>query len=340
MMLSIQRDIPLKPFHTFGMNVKAAYFSEINSVDELIKLLKSSVFMENKHLVIGGGSNLLFRGDFNGLVIKMNTKGITTESEDGEHILVKAAAGEVWNDLVNYCTDRNYGGIENLSMIPGCVGAAPVQNIGAYGAELKDVFHSLEALHVSDLVCRTFTANDCEFGYRNSVFKNSLKGQYIILSITLKLSKKSVPCISYSVLNEELTSMNIKEVTIKDVSEAVCNIRSRKLPDPLVLGNAGSFFKNPVVSKEKFRKINAAYSNVPSFPVDEHHVKIPAGWLIEQCGWKGQRIGDAGVHCEQSLVLVNYGNATAQDIMEIAGEITHDITEKFGIFIEKEVNVI
>ena len=339
-MLSIQQDIPLKPYHTFGMNVKAGYFSEINSGDELIELLKSSVFMGNKHLVIGGGSNLLFRGDFNGLVIKMNTKGITTESEDEEHILIKAAAGEVWNDLVNYCTNKNYGGIENLSMIPGCIGAAPVQNIGAYGAELKDVFHSLEAIHISDLVYRTFTANDCEFGYRNSVFKNSLKGQYIILSITLKLSKKPVPCTSYSVLREELVNMDIKEATIKDISEAVCNIRSRKLPDPLVLGNAGSFFKNPVVSKEKFRRINAAYSNVPSFPVDEHHVKIPAGWLIEQCGWKGHRKGDAGVHCEQALVLVNYGNATAQDIMEIPGEITHDITEKFGIFIEKEVNVI
>ena len=339
-MAEILRDVSLKLYNTFGINVEAAYFSEVNSDDDLTGLLKSSIFMENKHLVLGGGSNVLFRGNFNGLIIKMNTKGVTTVSEDEEHILIKAAAGELWDDLVKYCIDRNYGGIENLSMIPGCAGAAPVQNIGAYGVELKDVFHSLEAIRVNDLTPTTFMANDCEFGYRNSVFKNNLKGRYIILSITLQLRKAPVTHTSYAILNEELASMQIDKATIKDISEAVCNIRRRKLPDPLILGNAGSFFKNPVVSKEKFKAINDHYNNVPSFPVDEYHVKIPAGWLIEKCGWKGKRLGDAGVHCEQALVLVNYGNATAHDIMEIAGEITHDIAEKFGIFIEKEVNVI
>jgi len=339
-MVAIQNNISLLPYNTFGINVMADFFAEINSDEELISCLKSDISKQNSLLIIGGGSNILLSHDFNGLVIRMNTKGISLVSEDDTHVFIKASAGEIWDELVNYCTERNYGGIENLSMIPGCVGASPVQNIGAYGVELKDVFYSLEAVHVKDLVYKTFTATEGEFGYRDSSFKRCLKDQYIIVSVTLKLSKHPVPSTSYAALNEEIEKMGIENITIKTISQAVCAIRSRKLPDPAVLGNAGSFFKNPVVTKEKYNELRLKFGHVPSFPADEGHVKIPAGWLIEQCGWKGKRMGDAGVHSEQALVLVNYGNATAEELLQLADSIVSDIHQRFGIKIDKEVNVI
>lgn len=339
-MADIHYNVSLKPYNTFGIDVRAKYFSIVSSSDDLMQILRNDLFKSEKHFVTGGGSNVLFSADFDGWILRMYSKGIEVSDENEEFVFVKAAAGEIWDDLVSFCLDRNFGGIENLSAIPGTVGAAPVQNIGAYGTELKDVFYSLDAVSVEDSSSRIFTAAECDFGYRDSIFKRDLKDKYIITSATLKLSKKPLPCLTYKALNDQMKKWNISEISIQDVSRAVREIRALKLPDTAVLGNAGSFFKNPLITNDKFKILQNLYKQVPSFPAHGEYVKVPAGWLIEQSGWKGRRIGNAGVHCDQALVIVNYGGATANEILDLAEQITIDVKRIFGILLEKEVNVV
>jgi UDP-N-acetylmuramate dehydrogenase len=334
----VQSDFSLKPFNSFGMDVKASAFTEITSEKQIPGLLRLINTFEKPSLILGGGSNLLFSRDFDGLVVHMATKGIEIVDEDEDYAYVRAMAGENWDDFVQFCISRNYGGLENLSLIPGNVGSAPIQNIGAYGVELKDSFYMLDAVSVKTGEFREFYAADCQFGYRQSVFKGELKGQYIILSVTFKLSKRPVFNTTYGSVGDFLKERNMP-VNLQNISFAISEIRRSKLPDPLELGNAGSFFKNPVVSKKHFGNLLGVYPDMPSYPSGEQ-VKVPAGWLIEKCGWKGFRDGDAGVHARQALVLVNYGNATGTQILNLAHRIMESVKQSFEIDIEPEVNII
>ncbi|MBS1920808.1 MAG: UDP-N-acetylmuramate dehydrogenase [Bacteroidetes bacterium] len=341
----IQENISLKSFNTFGINAKARYFSTFSDVDELEELLHA--YPQYPLFILGGGSNILFTKDFNGLVLKNEIKGVDEMHEDQNYVYVKAGAGEIWHRFVLHCINNNWAGLENLSLIPGNVGASPMQNIGAYGVELQDVFYCLEAFHRQEKKILTFTSSDCEFGYRESVFKRKYKDQFIILNITLKLRKHPIFHIEYGTLKQELERMGVKELSIRSISQAVINIRKSKLPDPKDLGSAGSFFKNPVITKSKFDALKEKFPGIPSFSSREDRVKIPAGWLIEHCGpektesgWKGFRRGDAGCYSKQALVLVNYGNAVGQDIFNLSEEITASVKSKFGITLEREVNII
>jgi UDP-N-acetylmuramate dehydrogenase len=340
--MTVQQNISLLPFNTFHINVGAKYFTEIKSVDDLRQLLSEDVYKNNERLVLGGGSNILFTKDFNGIVIKNSLPGIVLVGEDPEHYYVKAAAGESWHGFVLYCIEKNYAGVENMSLIPGQVGAAPMQNIGAYGVEIKDVFHQLEALDVHTGESVVFNNEECEFGYRESVFKGKYKNKFIITSVTFKLRKVPKYNIAYGDIRKILdeTAIQQPELTIKRVSDAVIKIRSSKLPDPKVLGNAGSFFKNPVISKQQFEELLLKYPIMPNYPQADGTVKIPAGWLIEQCGWKGKVVGNTGSHKMQALVLVNYGGATGHEIYNLALDIKQSVQEKFGIEINPEVNVV
>lgn len=339
--MQIQENISLKPYNTFGIDAKAKYFSTFVTVDELIELLSNSrLTTHNQRLILGGGSNILFAKDFDGIVLKNELKGIELIKEDDKFYYVKAAAGEIWHEFVLHCIDHNYAGIENLSLIPGSVGASPIQNIGAYGVEVKDVFESLEAYHINDKTIQTFSLDECAFGYRESVFKHKYKDQFVVLNVTYKLRKLSQLNTSYGAINEELEKMHTKDLSIKNISQAIINIRSSKLPDPKVVGNAGSFFKNPVVSKFRWHVIWEQYKNISAYPVDDMNYKIAAAWLIEQCGWKGYRKNDAGCNPLQALVLVNYGNATGKEIYDLSEEIILSVKNKFGIELEKEVNIV
>jgi UDP-N-acetylmuramate dehydrogenase len=338
--LNIEQNISLKPFNTFAINAKARYFATFRSVDELRELLNFKLQIENSKLILGGGSNILFTKDFDGLVLKNELHGIELILEDKHHYYVKAAAGENWNAFVMHCIHHNYAGLENLSLIPGNVGASPMQNIGAYGAELKDVFESLEAMNRSDLSIHTFTPNDCAFGYRESVFKTKYKNEFVILNVTFRLNKEPVFNTSYGAIKEELEKMNVQELSIQTISQAVINIRTSKLPDPKQIGNAGSFFKNPIITKQHFNELKKRYANIPGYATNNAYVKLAAGWLIEQCGWKGYRKNDAGVHAKQALVLVNYGNATGKEIFDLSEEIKHSVKKKFDVELEREVNVV
>jgi UDP-N-acetylmuramate dehydrogenase len=339
-MIQIQENIPLKQYNTFGIAANARYFVEVNSVDELKAILQNTDFEGVKRLILGGGSNMLLLNDFDGLVIKMNLGGIEIIKQDEEHIYIKAGAGVVWHELVMHCVANNYAGIENLSLIPGTVGAAPMQNIGAYGVEIKDVFEELEALNIETLEVEKFDLPTCRFGYRESIFKHEAKGKYVILNVTFRLNKTPNFNTSYGAIKDTLTAMGISEMSIKAVSDAVIHIRQSKLPNPAEIGNAGSFFKNPEIPKSHFDKLKEQYPNIPSYPIDENTVKVPAGWLIEQAGWKGQRFGEVGVHAKQALVLVNYGGGKGQEIKELSEKIQASILEKFGIKLNAEVNFI
>lgn len=330
----------LKPYNTFGISAQARYFAAFDSVDRLKELLEHTTVRNNRRLILGGGSNMLFVRNFDGIVLKNELKGIEKISEDEHHYYVRSAAGEVWHELVMHCIQSGYAGIENLALIPGCVGASPMQNIGAYGVEIKDVFHELEAISIEDGSRRIFSLNECQFGYRESIFKRSEKDRWVITSVTFRLNKRPVLHTSYGAIEEELDAMHLDNVTIKDVAKAVIHIRSSKLPDPKKIGNAGSFFKNPVVSMEVYRAIQAHHNNAPCFPIDEKQVKVPAGWLIERAGWKGKNLGNYGVHDKQALVLVNYGGATGSQIYDLSSAIISDIQQKFGIELEREVNII
>jgi len=335
--MEIQQNISLKPYNTFGIDVKAKQFVTVKNVDDLKSILSNN---KEKLLIIGGGSNLLFTKDFNGLVVNNQLKGIEVLSEDEEFIYLKVAAGEVWHNFVLHCVDSNYAGIENMSLIPGSVGAAPMQNIGAYGAEVKDVITEVEALALNDFSIKTFKNKVCEFGYRTSIFKTSHKNNYFITAVSFKLAKKATLNTSYGAIENELKVMGIDSPTIKDVSDAVISIRSSKLPDPKKIGNSGSFFKNPVVSEMLKNNIAKKYPNVPNYIQPNGEFKIAAGWLIEQCGWKGKVIGTYGVHKLQALVLVNYGGATGSEIFNLSAQIITSVKDKFEITLEREVNIV
>lgn len=336
--MQIQESISLKSYNTFGIDVMARQFATFKSTEELSVLVANPVRLPT--LLLGGGSNLLFTKHFDGLVLKNEIKGIKKIKEDEDFVYIQAGAGENWHQFVLYCIENNYGGVENLSLIPGCVGASPMQNIGAYGVEIKDVFHELKAFHLKEKTNYTFCLKDCDFGYRESVFKRKYKNEFVILSVTYKLRKKPAFNISYGAVGEELDKMGVKELSIKAISDAVINIRSSKLPDPKEIGNAGSFFKNPTVSKEKFNSLLSEFPSIIGHKNDDEKVKLAAGWLIEQCGWKGYRKGDAGCHAKQALVLVNYGNAKGNEIYHLSEEILQSVKEKFDVTLEREVNII
>jgi UDP-N-acetylmuramate dehydrogenase len=338
--MEVKQNYPLKNYNTFGIDVKAQYFAEIDSVENLKELLNDPFYQGLPKLILGGGSNILFTRDFNGLVIKNNIKGISIISEDDEFVFLKGGSGEIWHDLVLYSIEKGYGGIENLSLIPGTLGAAPMQNIGAYGVEIKEVFDSLEAVNLSTGEAKVFTNEECRFAYRNSIFKSELKGLYIISSVTLKLSKKPKFNTSYGAIQTTLASMNITELSLKAISDVVCSIRRSKLPDPTEIGNAGSFFKNPEIDEAYFLSLKEKYPDIISYKTVPGKVKVPAGWLIEQCGWKGKVFGNTGIHKKQALVLVNYGSASGAEIHELALQVQKSVLEKFGIELEVEVNII
>ena len=337
--MKIQKDFSLKNYNTFGIAAKASFFVEVSSIDELTKALTLKEY-PNK-FILGGGSNMLLTQDIDALVIHVNLKGIEVLEEDESTILLKVMAGENWHQLVLHTLDHGYGGLENLSLIPGNTGTAPIQNIGAYGVELKDSFVSCEALHRSNQELIKFSLEDCQFGYRESFFKNEGKNSYVIVSVTFKLTKKNHEInSSYGAIEQELGKNNIDKPTIKDISNAVIAIRKSKLPDPKEIGNSGSFFKNPMISKKEFEKFIKKNPDAPYYKVSETNYKIPAGWMIEQCGFKGKRFGDAGVHKKQALVLVNYGGASGAEIMDLAAKIIKKVKEEFGITIVPEVNLI
>lgn len=338
--MKVVKNIPLKNLNTFGVDVKSKYFVEIYSEEELKRVLNSEEFPNQQKLILGGGSNILFTKDFDGLVIKNSISGIKLLDEDSNKVIVEAGAGVIWDELVKYCIDINIGGIENLSYIPGTVGAAPIQNIGAYGQELEETFYELRGIYIDTCEIRNFNKSECSFSYRNSIFKNELKNKFIITSVRLKLNKNPDVNFSYNPVKDEVENRNINHPTIKDIREIVIDIRKNKLPDPVEIGNAGSFFKNPVITKEKFKSLKEEYPNLKHFFVDEYNVKIPAAWLIEKCGWKGKRIGDAGAHKIQPLVIVNYGNASGKEIYEISMMIKNDVKRTFNITLENEVNIL
>jgi UDP-N-acetylmuramate dehydrogenase len=338
-MLQIQENVSLKNFNTFGVDVNARYFVEINHADELTELFLDPQWQQGKTLVMGGGSNMLLVNDFKGLVIRINIRGIEHRISHQE-VFVEAGAGEVWNDLVNFCILRNYAGLENLSLIPGSVGASPIQNIGAYGVELQDVFHSCCAFEVATGIIKKFTKADCHFGYRESVFKNELKDKYIITSVKFHLSLIPRLNLSYGAIGQVLSERGITTPTIKDVSQVVSEIRVSKLPDPSTIGNAGSFFKNPIISQQEFEIVHAQHPGLVHYPSGEGLVKLAAGWLIEQCGWKGVTSGNTGTYKNQALVLVNHGGATGQEVYSFSSNIIDSVYVKFGVRLQREVNII
>jgi UDP-N-acetylmuramate dehydrogenase len=319
------------------MNVSARWFTAVQTMEELSEIFADKKISAN-HFILGGGSNILFTKNVDGLVLRNELKGIEVVKEDENFVYVKSGAGEVWHEFVMDCIKNNRAGVENLSLIPGSVGAGPMQNIGAYGVELKDVFFELEAFHIKEGVLKTFSAVECKFGYRESVFKHEFKNQFFITSVTFRLKKKPDFNTSYGAIETELKAMGVPQLSIAAISQAVINIRSSKLPDPKVIGNAGSFFKNPVVSGEKLAQLKKDFPEIVSYPSGTDF-KLAAGWMIEKCEWKGKRFGDAGVHKNQALVLVNYGNANGQEIYDLSTKVLESVKEKFGVLLEREVNV-
>ena len=342
--MNIQENISLKQCNSFGINAAAKYFASFNSLEQLEECLafdqSSTLNLQPLPLVLGGGSNILFTQDFDGLVLKNEWKGIELVKEEGNHVYLKAGAGENWHRFVEYCIQKNLAGVENLSLIPGNVGASPMQNIGAYGVEIKEVFHSLEAYHIGDKKLVEFGLADCEFGYRESVFKNKFKNQFVITTVTYKLNKQPVYNVAYGAIQQELETMGVKDLSIANIAAAVIRIRSSKLPDPKEIGNAGSFFKNPEIESEQFTQLKNDFPDIVGYDLNNGKIKLAAGWLIERCGWKGYRKGDAGCHDKQALVLVNYGNAKGNEIYELSTDIILSVQKKFGVELHREVNII
>jgi UDP-N-acetylmuramate dehydrogenase len=337
-MLQIHENVSLKNFNSFGIDAFARYFVEINQATDLTELFKDQQWQQIPRLVMGGGSNMLFTKNFDGLVIRMNIRGIEHRVNQ-EKVTVESGAGEVWNDLVNYCVDWGFGGIENLSLIPGSVGASPIQNIGAYGVELKDIFESCQAFEIETGKIKEFSKADCKFDYRESIFKQELKNKFIVLSVKFNLSTVANLQISYGAIADEISKRGIKQPTIKDISQVVSAIRVSKLPDPTTIGNAGSFFKNPIISKNEFDAIHTLYPEIVHFLVG-NQVKLAAGWLIEQCGWKGKIVGNTGTWKNQALVLVNHGNASGSEVLALSENIISSVKEKFRVTLQREVNII
>ncbi|WP_341214440.1 UDP-N-acetylmuramate dehydrogenase [uncultured Wocania sp.] len=337
--MKIKENISLKPYNTFGIDVLAKHFVSVSNLDELKNILLLKGYPDK--LILGGGSNILLTKNQKALVIHVNLKGITIISEDENSVIVKANAGENWHEFVLWCLDHDFGGIENLSLIPGNVGTAPIQNIGAYGVELKDSFISCEGLSLESNTIKSFSKANCNFGYRNSIFKQHEKGKYIITNVTFKLSKKTHKLnINYGSIASQLELMQITSPTIQEISKAVIAIRESKLPNPKEIGNSGSFFKNPIISKAHYDTLLENFPEIPSYTISDNEIKIPAGWLIEKSGFKGKRFGDYGVHKNQALVLVNYGNSKGSDILNLSKLIQKTIKRLFGISIEAEVNIL
>lgn len=337
--MAITKNVSLKPYNTFGIDAIAESFLDIKSIDTLDKVLKEQ--HSNPLFILGGGSNMLLTQNIDALVLHINLKGIEVISETKSTVVVKAMAGENWHNFVLWCLNHNYGGVENMSLIPGNIGTAPIQNIGAYGVELKDVFVSCEAIDINNQITKTFTKSECNFGYRESVFKQNLKGKYIITSVNIELTKINHNLqMNYGAIKAELEALNIDNPTVQDISNAVIAIRQSKLPDPKDIGNSGSFFKNPIVSAEQFKQLQENFPEAPSYKISDKEVKVPAGWLIEKAGFKGKRFKNYGVHNKQALVLVNYGNADGKDIFELAKLIQKTVKLIFNINIETEVNII
>lgn len=340
----MQENISIKEYNTFGISVVAKYFSDFKTVNELSELLefdqRETQNEKRETLILGGGSNILFTKDFDGLVLKNELHGIKEIKEDAHHVYVQVGAGENWHQFVLHCIKKDWAGVENLSLIPGNVGASPMQNIGAYGVEIKDVFYSLEAYHIKDKKIVNFSLNDCEFGYRESVFKRKYKDQFVITSVTYRLNKIPKYNISYGAIEQELAKMSVKDLSLQSVLQAVINIRSSKLPNPAEIGNAGSFFKNPEIGSHEFHELTRIFPEIVGYNLPNGNVKLAAGWLIEQAGWKGYRKGDAGCHEKQALVLVNYGNAKGSEIYNLSEEILQSVKEKFRVGLEREVNIV
>ena len=362
--MQIHENFSLKRYNTFAIDVKARYFASFSNTEQLTDLIanrsqlttndspKESSRTRLTTFLLGGGSNILFTKDFDGLVLKNEVKGIEKIKEDSDYVYVKVGAGENWHQFVLFCIKNSWAGVENLSLIPGNVGATPMQNIGAYGVEIKEVFHELKAFHLHEKTNYTFGLNDCRFGYRDSVFKNKYKDQFVITEVTFRLNKIPKYHTSYGAVAQELEKMGVTELSIAAISQAVINIRTSKLPDPAEIGNAGSFFKNPSISRAQFEKLKSVFPNIVGYRNDDGTIKLAAGWLIEQCGpgnsdtyrngtsWKGYRRGDAGCHQKQALVLVNYGNATGKEIYDLSEQIKQSVQQKFGVILEGEVNII
>ncbi|WP_372638730.1 UDP-N-acetylmuramate dehydrogenase [Fodinibius sp.] len=336
----LQHDVELRPFNTLNIAARARSFVSVRTVDQLRQLLQQEAARSDNLLVLGGGSNILFAGDYDGLVLHMAIKSKRVIRETEEHVWLETGGGENWHQTVRYAVDQGWGGIENLSLIPGTVGAAPIQNIGAYGVELADVFEKLEAVEISSAEVHSFDRKQCRFGYRDSIFKGALKGQYVISKVVLRLDKQPRPNTSYGAIQSELDQRDIEHPTIRDVSDMVIDIRNSKLPNPETLGNAGSFFKNPVIDNEKFDRLKASFPGMPGYPIDDQTTKVPAGWLIEETGWKGKVVGNTGTYRQQALVIVNHGGATADEILDLAREIQHSVREQFDIDLVPEVNII
>jgi UDP-N-acetylmuramate dehydrogenase len=340
-MITLEENINLLPYNTFGIDIKARFFCKITSVSEFQELITSPVYTAMPVLILGGGSNILFTRDFQGLIVHVEIKGIETVMETEEQIVIKAGAGESWHDFVMHCVHRDWGGIENLSLIPGTVGAAPIQNIGAYGVEIAHVIDTVEGIDVSTGVVRSFTKDQCRFGYRESAFKLELKEKIFISSVTLTLTKKNhLFDIHYGAIQDTLKQHHANEITVKKISDAVIHIRQHKLPDYHIIGNAGSFFKNPTIPFSHWQQLQTRYPLIPSYPSDSQNVKVPAAWLIEQCGWKGIRVNNVGVHPLQALVIVNYGGGTGAEIVHLAEQIKFAVNEKFKVVLTPEVNII
>jgi UDP-N-acetylmuramate dehydrogenase len=339
-MIRFSENISLKNFNTFGVEAKAHYFATVSSFDELKSLIRNFDPGEDKHLIIGGGSNLLFVNDFKGWLLKNEVMGIEIAKETDEEVFVTVGSGENWSDFVDFTVGKGWGGLENLSLIPGTAGAAPVQNIGAYGVEQKDAFAGIEVCNlITGKICR-LNKLECDFDYRSSIFKRAEKGKWFVLNVTYRLQKTPKLHLDYAPLQKVFEKTPDKEITVKAVSDAVKRIRSSKLPEPEKLGNAGSFFKNPVVLHEKFSLLQQQFPEMPFYPLENGQVKIPAGWLIEKAGWKGKRMGNAGVHQQQALVLVNYGKATGKEILALSEAVQNDVLHKFGIALEPEVLIL
>lgn len=337
-MFQIQKNFSLKNLNTFGVDVTARWYVEINIEKDLLNLISDPKWRNTPRLILGGGSNMLFTKNVDGLVIKMNINGIQ-HKVDGTDVIVTAGGGVVWNDLVNYCVNLNFVGIENLSLIPGSVGASPIQNIGAYGVELKDVFLSCKALKIETGSIRIFNLADCKFGYRDSIFKTRLRDKYIITEVSYKLSSILNPNTSYGAIQDELCRQGITEPNVKDISQVVSKIRVSKLPDPSTVGNAGSFFKNPIISLQEFNTLYDKFPDIVNFPVGNLQIKLAAGWLIESCGWKGKIVGQTGTWKNQALVLINYGQATGIEIYNLSTQIIKSVEDRFNIVLEREVNI-
>lgn len=338
-MHQVLENFSLRNLNTFGVEAIAKWYTEINTEQDLVELFRDRQWQDEKKLVLGGGSNMLFTHDYDGLVIKINIRGMEHHVE-GHHVYIKAGGGEVWHNLVMYAVNRNFAGLENLSLIPGSVGASPIQNIGAYGVELKDVFYECRAFEIKTGEFKVFSKAECAFGYRDSIFKSEHKGEYIITKVTFRLSTTPKLNTSYGAIEHELQNRHITSPSLKDISEVVSHIRVSKLPDPATIGNAGSFFKNPVISIEKFKQLESTFPDIVHFSLPEGKVKLAAGWLIEKCGWKGKKVGNTGTWKNQALVLVNHGNATGNEVFALSEEIINSVKTRFNVDLEREVNII